>query len=267
MPDCDYNCDSCDIQNCDSRVSKAKLNSDSSIKHVVAVLSGKGGVGKSYVTSLIAVGLARRGYSVGIMDADITGPSIPKSFGLSGMLYSDGSHILPAETILGIKVVSSNLLLQNAEDPIIWRGPMLSSLVRQFYEDVYWGDLDYLLIDMPPGTGDITLTVFQLLPIESLYIVTSPQDLVTLIVNKAINMSNQMNIPVKGIIENMSYISCPHCGERINLYGEGDNTSLKEKVITHIPLKSENAKKVDEGLVEQVVEHEIDVVIDDLTKE
>ncbi len=240
-------------------IQKAKLNEDSSIKKIIAVCSGKGGVGKSYVTSLIACELSRKGYKVGIMDADITGPSIPKSFGLKGMLQSDGTHIFPMVTNLDIRVVSSNLLLEKEDDAIIWRGPMLNSLVRQFYEDVLWEDLDYLLIDMPPGTSDVTLSIFQLLPIDKLFIVSTPQDLVSLIVKKAINMAGQMNIPVSGIIENMSYVNCPNCGEKLYLYGE--TSELEDKIIAKLPLNPENSKLVDEGKVESIQEEEIQKVI------
>ncbi len=240
-------------------IQKAKLNDASKVDHIIAIHSGKGGVGKSYVTSLIAVALAKKGYKVGIMDADITGPSIPKSFGLKGMLMSDGTHLFPAETKLGIKIVSSNLLLEKEDDAIIWRGPMLSSLIKQFYEDVLWEDIDYLLIDMPPGTADVTLSVFQLLNIDKLFIVSTPQDLVSLIVKKAINMAWQMNVPVTGIIENMSYVKCPNCDEKIYLYG--NESQLDNDVVAKLPLSPENAKLVDEGKVEDINEPEIDKVV------
>ncbi len=254
MPDCDYNCEACDVENCDSRIEKAVPNEHSDIKKIIAILSGKGGVGKSYVTSLIATELAREGYKVGIMDADVTGPSIPKAFGLKGMLSSDGTSLYPKETDSGIRVVSSNLLMEKDDEPIIWRGPLLASLVRQFYEDVAWGDLDYLLIDMPPGTGDIALSIFQLLPIDELYIVTSPQDLVSLIVTKAIKMAEQMHIKVSGVIENMSYIVCPDCGSKIELYGA---PSTLNNVITHIPLNPANTLLMDSGLIESAIEDAI----------
>ncbi|MCD8204657.1 MAG: Mrp/NBP35 family ATP-binding protein [Coprobacillus sp.] len=258
MPDCDYNCEACDVENCDSRTEKARPNEHSNIKKIIAILSGKGGVGKSYVTSLVAVYLARDGYKVGIMDADVTGPSIPKAFGLKGMLSSDGTSLYPKVTDSGIRVVSSNLLMEKEDEPIIWRGPLLASLVRQFYEDVAWGDLDYLLIDMPPGTGDIALSIFQLLPIDELYIVTSPQDLVSLIVTKAIKMAEQMHIKVSGVIENMSYIVCPDCGSKIELYG---HSSSLDDVIAHIPLNPDNTLLMDTGLVESAVEEAIIPVV------
>ena len=212
MPDCNHDCSNCaQADSCTSKIEKAKLNDRSHIKKIVGVLSGKGGVGKSYITSLLAVYLNRQGYKVGIMDADITGPSIPKAFGIKEKAYGEGGVIFPAKTSGDIKVMSANLLLDNDTDPIIWRGPLVGNLVKQFFEDVAWGDLDVLLIDMPPGTGDVALTIFQSLPVDDLIIVTSPQDLVSLIVSKAIKMAELMHIHVLGVIENMSYLVCPKC--------------------------------------------------------
>lgn len=190
------------------------------IDKVIAVMSGKGGVGKSLVTSCIAVQLAHEGKKVGILDADVTGPSIPKMFGIHKTAESDGKALYPEMTKQGIKVISVNLLLENAEEPVIWRGPIISSVVKQFWNDVYWGELDVLLIDMPPGTGDVPLTVFQSIPVDGGIIVTSPQDLVKLIVKKAYNMALKMDIPIIGVIENYSYIECPDCGKKISVFGE-----------------------------------------------
>ncbi len=262
MADCNHQCDGCpSAEGCSSKIEKAKLNSRSHIKKIIAVLSGKGGVGKSYITSLLAVNLNRQGYKVGILDADVTGPSIPKAFGVTEKAYGEDNLIYPLESKGGIKVISANCLLENDSDPIIWRGSLLSSLIKQFYEDVLWEELDYLLIDMPPGTGDIALTVFQLIPVDDLVIVTSPQDLVSLIVTKAIKMANMMNIKVAGVIENMSYLSCPDCGKKINLFGESHleefAQQLNFKILAKLPLISENTKLMDEGKVENISLEEI----------
>ena len=195
-------------------------NSLSEVKRVIAVLSGKGGVGKSFVTGSLAVELARRGNKVGVLDADITGPSIPKMLGMSGKRASGlGNLLLPEISETGIKVMSSNLLLANETDPVLWRGPVIAGAIRQFWSDTSWGPLDYLLVDMPPGTGDVALTVFQSLPVDGIVVVTSPQDLVSMIVAKAVNMADKMNVPILGIIENMSYITCPDCGKKIEVFG------------------------------------------------
>ena len=215
MADCDHNCESCSQNgNCGSQIQKAQMNELSHAKKVVAVLSGKGGVGKSFITSYLAVSLVRKGYKVGILDADVTGPSIPKAFGVTEKAYGENNLIYPISTKTGVRIMSANLLLDDESEPIIWRGIMLGNLVKQFYEDVLWGELDYLLIDMPPGTGDIALTTFQTIPIDDLIIVTSPQDLVSLVVTKAIKMARMMNINVLGVVENMSYLKCPNVKKR-----------------------------------------------------
>ena len=196
-------------------------NSLSEVKHVIAVLSGKGGVGKSFVTGALAIELSRRGHTVGILDADITGPSIPKMMGMSGKRASGlGKLLLPEISATGIKVMSSNLLLERETDPVLWRGPVIAGAIRQFWSDTSWGPLDYLLVDMPPGTGDVALTVFQSLPVDGIVVVTSPQDLVSMIVAKAVNMAEKMHVPILGIIENMSYITCPDCGRKRGLRAE-----------------------------------------------
>ena len=199
---------------------EAPMNSQSEIAHVIGVVSGKGGVGKSMVTASIANRLASLGYQVGILDADITGPSIPRMYGLNGLARMNGDGILPRETENGIKVISLNLLVDNPEEPVIWRGPILAGLVKQFWSDVIWGKLDFLLVDMPPGTGDVPLTVFQSLPVEGILVVTSPQDLVRMIVKKAYHMAGMMNIPVLGLIENYSWLTCPDCGKKLYVFGE-----------------------------------------------
>ena len=270
MAECNHNCESCGVEGCSSRIEKAKLNDRSKIKRIVGVLSGKGGVGKSYITSLLAVYLNRQGYKVGIMDADITGPSIPKAFGISEKAYGEDSLIFPLQSKAGIKIMSANCLLENDSDPIVWRGPLLGGLIKQFYEDVLWEELDYLLIDMPPGTGDVALTVFQQLPVDDLIIVTSPQDLVSLIVTKAIKMANMMNINVLGVVENMSYLVCPDCGKKINVFGESHLEDFAKEmnfnILAKLPLVSENTALVDKGLVERISLNEILPVVKALTK-
>ncbi len=256
MADCDHNCEECGVEGCESRIEKAKLNDRSSIKRIVAVLSGKGGVGKSFVASLLAASLSRKGYKVGILDADVTGPSIPKSFGVTGPCDGEDGIIYPKESKTGIKIMSANLLLDNEDDPIVWRGPLLGNLVRQFYEDVLWEELDYLVIDMPPGTGDVALTIFQMIPVDDLIIVTSPQDLVSLIVSKALKMAEMMNIHVLGVVENMSYVTCPDCGKQIPVFGESHlddfAKQMKFEVLGKLPIVMGNTKLVDQGKVEAI---------------
>ena len=272
MADCDHNCESCAQNgNCNSQIQKAVMNDRSHAKRVVAVLSGKGGVGKSFVTSYLAVSLRRRGYKVGILDADVTGPSIPKAFGVVDKAYGEDSLIYPIPTRTGIKVMSANCLLEDENEPIIWRGVLLGNLVKQFYEDVLWEELDYLLIDMPPGTGDIALTTFQMIPIDDLIIVTSPQDLVSMVVSKAIKMARMMNINVLGVVENMSYLCCPKCSEKIPVFGESHldefASKMDFKVLGKLPIVSENAKKVDNGDVEDIELKEFESITDAVVKE
>ena len=257
MSGCNHDCSSCaSAGNCSSQIQKAQLNSKSSVKKVVAVLSGKGGVGKSFVTSLLASQLAREGYRVGILDADITGPSIPKAFGVKGPCEGEDNLIFPKESRTGIKIMSANLLLEHEDDPIVWRGSLLSNLVKQFYELTLWEELEYLLIDMPPGTGDVSLTVFQTIPVDDLIIVTSPQDLVSLIVSKGLKMAKMMDINVLGVVENMSYIECPDCNKKIHIYGESRiNEFAKEmgfEVLGQLPIVPGNSEKVDAGRVEAI---------------
>jgi Mrp family chromosome partitioning ATPase len=257
MSGCNHDCANCaSASSCESKITKAKLNDRSKIKKIIAVLSGKGGVGKSFVTSLLASQLARDGHTVGILDADITGPSIPKAFGVTAPCEGEDSLIFPKESRTGIKIMSANLLLEHEDDPIIWRGPMLGNLVKQFYEDTLWEELEYLLIDMPPGTGDVALTIFQMIPVDELIIVTSPQDLVSLIVSKGIKMANMMNIHVLGVIENMSYVECPDCKKKIEIYGESRihefAKDMNFTVLGQLPIIPGNSRRVDEGRVEAI---------------
>ena len=267
MANCSHDCANCEQKgNCADEIVKSKPNDASKIKRVIGVLSGKGGVGKSFVTSSIAAYLSRSGLSVGILDADVTGPSIPKAFGIKEKAYGENNLIFPAESNGGIKVMSANLLLDNESDPIIWRGPLLANLVKQFFEDVAWGELDVLLIDMPPGTGDVALTIFQSLPVDDLIIVTSPQDLVSLIVSKAIKMAEMMNIHVLGVIENMSYLICPKCEEKIPLFGESHLEEFAKQmnfnILARLPLNSKNTLLMDKGEIEKLILPEIQPVID-----
>ena len=229
----------CSRESCEGCPSKAKggsgiakepMNKASNVKKVIGVVSGKGGVGKSFVTSSLACAMNKAGYKVGIMDADITGPSIPKMYGLKGAAMANDEGIYPMITKNGIKVMSINLLLPTEDTPVIWRGPVLANMVKQFWTDVIWGDVDYLFVDMPPGTGDVPLTAFQSLPIEGIVIVTSPQDLVKMIVKKAFNMAEMMKIPVLGIVENYSYVKCPDCGKELKVFGESHIDEIAEKL-------------------------------------
>jgi Mrp family chromosome partitioning ATPase len=225
------------------------------IQNIIAVMSGKGGVGKSYVTSMIAVELRRAGYEVGILDADITGPSIAKIFGLSGKPFADNIGVIPKSTESGIKVISMNLLLDTPDTPVIWRGPIINGVIRQLFNDVNWGDLHYLLVDLPPGTGDAPLTVFQSLPVDGVVIVTTPQDLSMLIVRKSINMAKQLNVPVIGLVENMSYMKCPHCSETIQMFQDSDIESVANEVkltfLGKLPFDPEVNKLADKGAIER----------------
>lgn len=227
------------------------LNQFSSIKNVIGVVSGKGGVGKSFVTAMLAVLLNRKGYRVGILDADVTGPSIPKMFGITRKASANELGILPETTANDIKIMSVNLLLDKEDSPVIWRGPILAGTVKQFWTDVVWEDLDYLLIDMPPGTGDVPLTVFQSIPLDGIVIVSSPQDLVTMIVKKAYNMAKMMNVPILGYVENMSYVKCPNCGKEISLFGQSKLGEIAEEtgvaILGRIPIDPALASLVDQG--------------------
>lgn len=254
MADCNHNCGGCS-QDCASRAQEPiNPTSDTKIKKIVGVLSGKGGVGKSMVSAMLAIELARKGYSVGIMDADITGPSIPKMFGLNGQLFGDEEGIYPAETPLGIKAVSINMMLENEDDAVLWRGPILGGLIKQFYTEVHWGELDYLLIDMPPGTSDIAISIIQQIPVDEFVMVTTPSKLVSMVVGKAINMAKNVNKPVAGLVENMAYIKCDKCGHEINIYKNDVTEETAEKyglkVMARLPMDPDLANAADEGQIE-----------------
>ena len=252
---CSGNCASCS-SNCADRREESLLvptGEYNSIKHTVAVISGKGGVGKSAVTSMLAVSLCRKGYKVGILDADITGPSIPKAFGINTKAMQNEIGILPAETKNGIKIISVNMMLEDGEQPVVWRGPVIAGLVKQFWTDVVWGELDYLLIDCPPGTGDVPLTVFQSIKLDGAVVVTSPQDLVSLIVKKALNMAKMMNVNVVGIVENMSYVVCPDCGKEFSVFGQSSSSydDSDAKLLGRLPIDPSLAAMIDNGMVER----------------
>ena len=240
---------------------KADANPNNKIKRIIGIVSGKGGVGKSFVTASLAVSLNKMGYKVGIMDADITGPSIPKMFGIKGKAKGCEAGIIPAVTDNGIKIMSVNLLLENEDDPVIWRGPVIAGVVKQFYTDVLWEELDVLFIDMPPGTGDVPLTVFQSLPVDGIVVVTSPQELVQLIVKKAYNMAAKMDIPIIGMIENYSYMLCPDCGKPISVFGKSRidevGAEIGIDVLAKLPIIPYNAELADKGLFEKTHNDEI----------
>ena len=257
MSECTHDCSSC-AQNCSERTEenefRAKLNQFSSVKKVIAVLSGKGGVGKSLVTSLLAVNAMRNGDHVAILDADITGPSIPNAFGVHEKATGSDIGIFPVTSKLGVDMMSINLLLENETDPVVWRGPIIAGTVKQFWTDVIWKDVDIMFIDMPPGTGDVPLTVFQSLPIDGVVVVTSPQELVGMVVQKAVNMANMMNIPVLGVVENYSYFECPDCGKRHNLFGDSHIEKVAKEngieTVCRIPINPKLAAACDAGLIE-----------------
>ncbi len=258
MSECTHNCETCGAD-CSSRQAESLLEQPhelSQIKKVIGVVSGKGGVGKSMVTSLLAVAMQRKGYKSAILDADITGPSIPKAFGVNTRAKGSEQGLYPNLTTTGIEIMSVNLLLENATDPVVWRGPVIAGTVKQFWTDVIWEDVDYMFVDMPPGTGDVPLTVFQSLPIDGIIVVTSPQELVGMIVEKAVKMAELMNIPVLGIVENMSYFTCPDCGKQHFIYGQSHIDEIAEKyqipAIGRLPIDPELAKLCDTGDIEFV---------------
>lgn len=261
-------CEGCSHNSQNPQSMLEAMNAYSNIKHVIGVVSGKGGVGKSFVTSSLAVQMAKAGYKVGILDADITGPSIPKMFGAHGQLVGDEKGMYPYETKEGIKIVSINLLMEDEEAPVVWRGPVIAGAVKQFWNEVVWGDVDYLFVDMPPGTGDVPLTVFQSLPVDGIVIVTSPQELVQMIVKKAFHMANMMHIPVLGLVENFSYLKCPDCGKKIALFGESniDEVAAKEgtRVLGKLPLDPAYAKAADAGAFYEMENPYLDVAVDAL---
>ena len=266
---CSHNCSECG-SDCNERTAPQSmlenLNSKSSVKKVIGVVSGKGGVGKSLITALLASEMQKKGYQTAILDADITGPSVPKMFGIREKADGTNEGILPVITKHGIKIMSINLLLENDTDPVVWRGPIISGTVKQFWTDVIWGNVDYMFVDMPPGTGDVPLTVFQSLPVDGIIVVTSPQELVGMIVGKAVKMAEMLKIPVLGIVENMSYFECPTCHEKYNIFGESSVRDLAAEyhidTVSKLPIRSDIAHLCDSGKVEDVEENGLNVLMD-----
>ncbi len=259
MSECSHSCSDCD-KNCNERTEAqsfaAAPNQMSHVKKVIGVVSGKGGVGKSLVTSLLASGMQKAGYRTAILDADITGPSIPRVFGLQGKAQGSEYGILPMASKAGVSIMSINLLLENDTDPVIWRGPVIAGTVKQFWSDVVWDEIDYMFVDMPPGTGDVPLTVFQSLPVDGIVVVTSPQELVSMIVGKAVKMAQMMNIPILGVVENMSYVQCGTCGEKISLFGQSHLSETAREygleVLGQLPIDPAIATACDQGHIEDL---------------
>ena len=258
MSDCNHDCSSCG-KDCGEREGGSPfqikpLHEGCRVGKVYGIVSGKGGVGKSMVTSQLAVSVRREGYNVAILDADITGPSIPKAFGVHAHAEGTADAIIPVSTTTGIQLMSVNLLLENETDPVIWRGPVIGGVVQQFWGDVLWEDVDYMFVDMPPGTGDVALNVFQTLPVDGIIVVASPQELVSMVVEKAVKMAQMMNIPILGIVENMSYMTCPDCGKKLYPFGEGKTDEAAAKyglpVLAKMPIDPALAKLVDDGAIE-----------------
>ena len=254
---CNHDCSSCSKSCSERTIPHEKQNDQSKIKKIIGVVSGKGGVGKSFVTGLLSVLAKSKGYNVGILDADITGPSIPKMFGIDERAISeDGVLLNPCLSLSGIKVMSINLLLEHQDDPVVWRGPVIAGTVKQFYTDVAWGDIDYMFVDMPPGTGDVPLTVFQSLPIDGIVIVSSPQDLVAMIVGKAVKMAKLMNVPILGLVENMSYLECPDCGKKLEVFGKSKAQEIAKlygiEKYAKLPINPSFADSVDKGEIESL---------------
>ncbi len=256
--ECTHNCSTCS-SSCSSKEKNSlteKPHELSSVKHIIAVVSGKGGVGKSLVTSMLAVNMQRLGYKTAILDADVTGPSIPKAFGLKAGIEGDANGMIPPTTTSGIDIMSVNLMLDDETKPVVWRGPVIAGAVKQFWTDTIWHNIDYMFIDCPPGTGDVPLTVFQSIPIDGIVIVSSPQELVAMIVEKAANMAQMMDVPVYGLIENMSYVKCPDCGAEIKVFGDGHLEAIAEKfgydLLGRIPMDSKLSALVDKGWIEMM---------------
>lgn len=274
MSECNNNCSSCSEGSCPSRKSESMLqplNELSKVKKVIGVVSGKGGVGKSTVTALLASMCAQQGHRVAVLDADITGPSIPKAFGVKEKAYAAAENLLlPAKTAGGIQIMSVNLVLEDETKPVIWRGPILAGVVKQFWGETYWNDVDYMFVDMPPGTGDVPLTVFQSIPLNGIVIVTTPQDLVSMIVEKAVNMAKIMNIPIVALVENMSYYVCPHCGEQLYPFGKSKLEETAKKVgvdcAVRLPVDAAVTAAFDEGQAENVQRPELSPVLEKIEK-
>lgn len=272
MSECTHDCSSCG-SDCSSRKEPQdmhfKLHEKSKVKKVIGIVSGKGGVGKSMTTSLMAVGMNRAGYNVGILDADITGPSIPKGFGLHEQLFGTAEGlIVPAITNRGINVVSINLLLDKETTPVLWRGPVLGNVIKQFWSETLWTRIDYMFVDMPPGTGDVPLTVFQSIPLDGIIIVASPQELVGMIVAKAVNMAKMMDVPILGLVENMSYLECPDCGKKINVFGESHIDEIAKEydlpVLAKLPINPKLAQACDNGELEELEDIYVDGIVERL---
>ena len=269
--ECNHDCSSCGTTCGDDTrrtIPYEEPNELSNIRHTIAVVSGKGGVGKSLVTGLLAVAMSRKGCHVGIMDADITGPSVPKMFGVSGEILGNQAGAYPVSSAGGIDIVSMNLFLENTSDPVVWRGPVISGVVKQFWQDVIWNDVDYLFIDMPPGTGDVPLTVMQSIKLDGIVIVTSPQELVSMIVEKAVKMASVMKVPILGIVENMSYFKCPDCGKQHKIYGESHLEEIAKEynldILGSIPIQPNLAAKCDAGQIETVDSEYLQAAVDKL---
>jgi len=263
---CTHNCSSCS-SSCSGKGKESfivEANKLSHIKKVIGVVSGKGGVGKSFVTSLLAVNMNKKGYHTAILDADITGPSIPKGFGIHEKAMGSDDGIIPAKSDTGIDIMSINLMLENETDPVIWRGPVIAGAVKQFWTDVIWDNVDYMFVDMPPGTGDVPLTVFQSLPVDGVVIVASPQELVSMIVEKAVNMANAMNIPIVGLVENMAYFVCPNCNEKHYIFGKTDTQALADRfnipAFSELAINPQSAELVDKGRVEEIDASSLDAI-------
>lgn len=271
--ECTHNCSTCSAD-CSSRQAPESLleplNEHSSVKKVIGIVSGKGGVGKSMVTSLLAVMMSRKGFNTAILDADITGPSIPKAFGVHGRLMGYDGMMVPKVSHNNIKIVSANLLLETEDTPVIWRGPVIAGAVKQFWTDTVWEDVDFMFVDMPPGTGDVPLTVFQSIPLDGIVIVTSPQELVSLVVSKAVNMAKKMEIPIIGLVENMSYVECPDCGNKIEIFGKSKTkeTAAEQnlELLAQMPFDPALASLCDAGEIEKTTTHCLDAVADKLEK-
>ena len=273
--ECSHECSSCGVSGCGDRTAAApstlETNKRSNIKHVIGVVSGKGGVGKSLVTSLLASEMNKRGHKVAILDADITGPSIPKSFGVDSRLTADADGINPAKSASGIEVMSVNLMLPEGDMPVAWRGPVVTGAIKQFWQEVNWGDVDYMFVDMPPGTSDVFLTVFQSLPVDGIVTVSAPQELVAMIVGKAVNLAKSLEVPVVGLVENMAYFKCDDCGKEHHIFGEPQGAAVAEKygipAVATLPMDPSFARLVDEGRVEAYnVEGALDGIIDEVEK-
>ena len=273
MAECTHDCSTCG-ESCAERSEefdfRAKANPNSNVKKVIAVMSGKGGVGKSLVTASLAAACQKQGKKAAVLDADITGPSIPKAFGIHERAMGNDQGILPVETKTGVKLMSLNLLMENETDPVVWRGSLIAGTVKQFWTDVHWGDVDYMFVDMPPGTGDVPLTVFQSLPLDGIIVVTSPQELVSMIVEKAVKMAELMNIPILGLVENYSYFKCPDCGKEHKIYGDShiDEVAAAHnlKVLAKLPIDPRVAAAVDAGEVEQLAPNGLETVATELCK-